>query len=137
MSALSSVVALLHGLLVGGAFAALVALLGIPVRLKSLFRLSVPVRALSLCAVAGALLGCWFSLTGVRLPLPPWSAALFALGCGVFVGMMAYALSEVLEVFPATVGSLRLGRAVALLLLALAVGKVAGSIWYWLNPAWQ
>ena len=30
MSAISSVVALLHGLLVGGAFAALVALLGIP-----------------------------------------------------------------------------------------------------------
>lgn len=137
MSALSALIALLHGLLVGGAFAALVALLGIPVRLKSLFRLPIPIRALSLCTVAGALLGCWFTLTEVRLPLPPWTAAVFALGCGVFVGMMAYALSEVLEVFPATVGSLHLGRGVALLLLALALGKMAGSICYWLNPAWQ
>jgi len=50
----------------------------------------------------------------------------------MFVGMLAAALTEVLNVFPITAKRLRMEASVGCLLTAVVLGKVAGSLFDWI-----
>jgi len=66
--------------------------------------------------------------------LPPWDwlilAAVFLEGA--FVGVLAMALTEVLNVMPILMRRTRLTKGLRWLILAFALGKVAGSLLYYL-----
>ena len=67
-----------------------------------------------------------------RLPPVPFLASAFALLTGVFVGVLAVALAEVLNVMPVMLRRSRLTQGLPWLLLAFALGKMAGSLVYFL-----
>ncbi|WDV47504.1 stage V sporulation protein AB [Clostridiaceae bacterium M8S5] len=62
-----------------------------------------------------------------RLILIPISFVL-----GIFIGLLASALAETLDVIPVMESKLKLGKYLVVTVIALAIGKVAGSFFYWL-----
>lgn len=66
--------------------------------------------------------------------LPPWDWFIMAVVFleGVFVGVLAMALTEVLNVMPILMRRTRLTNGLRWLILAFALGKVAGSLLYYL-----
>ncbi|MBD2846819.1 stage V sporulation protein AB [Paenibacillus sp. IB182496] len=55
---------------------------------------------------------------------------------GMFVGMLAAALTEVMNVLPILAKRLRIGHYLVALLLAMVLGKIAGSLFDWLVYQW-
>ena len=56
----------------------------------------------------------------------------YALCTGIFVGVLAMALTEVLNVLPILLRRTRLTKGLPWLILAFALGKVVGSLVYFL-----
>ena len=52
---------------------------------------------------------------------------------GMYVGMFLCALAEVLNIFPALTGRLKLAQAVKTMVFSLALGKTAGVLVYYLT----
>lgn len=130
------VVGFAGGVIVGSAFVALLIVLDLIPRLVQMTRANRRSAWFESGLLAGALY--WSSADffdwGMRLPegllLCP---AVFQ---GVFVGMFAAALTEVLNVLPIFAKRLRLKPYLFSLLLALVLGKMTGSLvdWLWLRP---
>ena len=96
--------------------------------------------------VAGAILGCLFSVYpdlikdfGGKMALaviPDWGVwgnvilAVFGIFAGMFVGCFAIAIAEMLNTIPIFTRRIRLGKGVGIVMLCLALGKTVGSLIY-------
>lgn len=80
----------------------------------------------------GGLFGTTAMFIDYRLPPIPFLAAAYALLTGIFVGVLAVALAEVLNVMPVMLRRSRLTKGLPWLLLAFALGKTVGSLVYFL-----
>ena len=124
------------GFTVGSAFIALLIVLDLIPRLVQLTR----AYRRSAWFESGILFGAvyWSSadLFDWGLSLPDEVLLLPAIFQGLFVGMFAAALTEVLNVLPILAKRLRLKPYLFSLLLALVLGKMTGSLadWLWLHP---
>lgn len=82
----------------------------------------------------GGTVGCLLSLfPAFRLPegmLGGWLIPLFGLCAGIFVGCQAVALAEILNVFPIMFRRIKLKEGLSYIMVAMALGKVAGSLFY-------
>ncbi len=58
--------------------------------------------------------------------------SLLGLGAGIFVGCQAMALAEILDMFPMLFRRLKLQTGISVMVLALALGKMAGALWYFI-----
>ncbi len=52
--------------------------------------------------------------------------------CGTFIGMLAAALTEVLNVLPILAKRVGVEGKIVVLLVALVLGKVIGSLFHWI-----
>lgn len=57
---------------------------------------------------------------------------LLGLGAGIFVGCQAMALAEILDMFPIMFRRMKLQIGISVLILALALGKMTGALWYFI-----
>ena len=64
----------------------------------------------------------------LSLPLPPWCGSAGLLLGGMFVGMLASALGEILEVVPVLMRRFRLGNVSTGMRFTMLLGKVLGAI---------
>ena len=82
--------------------------------------------------VLGGLFGTTTMFVDYRLP--PWWWLMIAVAAleGVFVGVLAMALTEVLNVMPILMRRTRLTKGLQWIILSFALGKVAGSLIYYL-----
>lgn len=120
---IEALIGLVGGVTLGLCVAPLWMMLQLPMRAADLLRL----KSMRLCAVAlacGATLGA-LNLRGV-LPLSCGVAAM-AVG-GVFVGMLAAALVEAVEVVPVLFDRLSITADMRYAAAALALGKAAGAV---------
>jgi len=131
LQALSALVGLAGGLAVGSGFVAFITVLDLIPRLAQIAgtRNSAPLEG---AVVAGVLFFTAADLWRAEFGLFAAAAAAVGLMCGVFVGMLAAALTEVLNVFPILAKRLRLQEQIHWLLMAMVLGKVAGSLFDWL-----
>ena len=98
--------------------------------------------------VLGTIIGNLYSLCDSRLQLylvrftanPIWTITMAgalvvaSLFCGMFVGCLALAIAEMLDSFPIFTRRIRLSKGTGILILSVAVGKLAGSFFYfWLE----
>ena len=83
---------------------------------------------------SGLGLTCLGSLFGVTLNLPVWTDAIVFMFCGAYLGILLMALAETLDLFPASLGKIVPSDAVKAVLIMLVIGKIAGSVLYWLFP---
>ncbi|HZG72864.1 MAG TPA: stage V sporulation protein AB, partial [Chondromyces sp.] len=88
------------GLAVGGGFVAFLAVLGIIPRLTQLTKTMKAIQHYEAAVIIGALAGCVASLWDFHFFFPSFVLAPIGLASGIFIGMLAAALTEVLNVFP-------------------------------------
>lgn len=131
-AALSIFVGLSGGIAVGAGFVAFLMVLDLIPRLVQLSR---SVRFLAHYEMAVILGAFFWTITDFF----EWGFPLFRLGAmfvglldGIFVGMLAAALTEVLNVIPILARRMGLNQYVVWLLLAMAAGKVIGSLFEWI-----
>lgn len=98
------------------------------------------------CIVAGAIIGCIFSVysdffaekfgkTALYF-IPQWGLysnlilMVFGIFAGMFVGCFAIAIAEMLDTIPIFTRRIRLGKGVGIVMLCLALGKTVGALIY-------
>ena len=87
--------------------------------------------ALENAVILGGIFGTVLALfEEIPFPLGKGFAVLFGGASGIFVGCLSVALAEVLNVFPILFRRTRLKTGLYLLVFAFALGKTAGSFYY-------
>lgn len=124
------------GFAVGSAFVALLIVLDLIPRLVQLTRAYRRSAVFESGILAGALYWSCSDLFDWTFKLPVYFLLLPSIFQGLFVGMFAAALTEVLNVIPILSKRLKLMPYLFSLLIAMVLGKVTGSLvdWLWLHP---
>lgn len=78
--------------------------------------------------ILGGTLGNVANLFVDHFPVTQLGIAIFGLGAGVYVGCLAMALAENLRVIPIFVRRLKMKEGLPIVLIAIALGKLAGTI---------
>ncbi|QAY66213.1 stage V sporulation protein AB [Paenibacillus protaetiae] len=87
--------------------------------------------------ICGSLYWTLADFFGWRTMLPgQWTLVLPGLFDGLFVGMLAAALTEVMNVLPILAKRLHLQKYTVGLVMAMVIGKTAGSLFDWLWFQW-
>jgi stage V sporulation protein AB len=116
------------GLVVAGGFLAFISLIGVVPRLASITKTAKYVTTYENSLIYGAFLGNLFSLYERTLPLGASALILPGLFGGIFVGCLAGALAEVVNVIPIFSRRIGLRKGIPYLVYALGIGKGLGSL---------
>ena len=120
------------GLLVSSGIFAFIAAIGIVPRMAWRTKTGRFIRLYEDIIVLGGVWGTTAMFVDYRLPSWDWLILATALLEGVFVGVLAMALTEVLNVMPILMRRTRLTKGLQWIILAFALGKVAGALVYYL-----
>ena len=136
MKAVLLAIGLAQGVAVGAAAMLVFSTLGVASQLSAITgtRGSIRLYGGAICLGMVALTTLYTAgLRGVKALLP----LLLPIGlcAGIYTGMVLSSLAEIIDIFPAVSGKLRLKGCVRLLVWALALGKTAGVLFYYLSPA--
>ncbi|MGG3470849.1 stage V sporulation protein AB [Neobacillus pocheonensis] len=123
---------LASGLAVGSGFVAFLTVLGVIPRLTQLTKTMKMIQHYEWAVVIGALSGVMASLQDPLIAISAYFLIPLGLTGGVFVGMLAAALTEVLNVLPILAKRIRLDGEIVILIMAIVLGKIFGSIFQWL-----
>ncbi|MGM8211665.1 stage V sporulation protein AB [Virgibacillus sp. W0430] len=120
------------GLAVGSGFVAVITVLGIIPRLIQLSKSEHLIKVYGACAILGTLFGTFLSFTSIALSFPVVVLIVWGVFHGAFNGMLAAALTEVLNVFPIIAKRLGINKYLLSLLMAVVFGKIFGSLFQWI-----
>lgn len=120
------------GLAVGGGFVAFLTVLGIIPRLIQLSKTEKLIKLYAACVIIGLEFGTYLSFTNNTLNESVILLVLWGLLHGIFNGMLAAALTEVLNVFPILYKRIGIDKYILWLLMAIVFGKIAGSLFQWI-----
>lgn len=120
------------GLAVGAGFVAFITVLGIIPRLIQLSKMESLLKVYSASVILGLMLGTYFSFANISLQQPVFALAIWGILHGIFNGMLAAALTEVLHVFPILSRRIRMENYLLFLLMAIVFGKICGSLFQWI-----
>jgi stage V sporulation protein AB len=122
---------LASGLAVGSGFVAFLTVLGIIPRLTQLSKTKKMIQHYEWAVVIGAITGVLASLRDPVLGSSVYFLIPLGLTGGIFYGMLAAALTEVLNVLPILAKRIRMDKEIIYLIMAIVFGKIAGSIFQW------
>jgi stage V sporulation protein AB len=125
-------IGLAGGLSVGAGYVAFLTVLGIIPRLTQLSKTMKKIKMYEWAVVLGAVAGTIAFLQEPHLHLPSFILIGFGLAGGTFVGMMAAGLTEVLNVWPILAKRIGVEEKIVILMMALALGKIVGSLFQWM-----
>lgn len=120
------------GLAVGSGLVAFLTVLGIIPRLTQLTKTKNYIRHYEWGVVIGAVTGSWCSLREPIFHLPSFLLIIVGIFSGVFIGLLAAALTEVLNVFPILAKRVGVAEKITYLLMAIVLGKISGSLFHWI-----
>jgi stage V sporulation protein AB len=126
------IIGLAGGLAVGGGFVAFLVVLDIIPRLVHLSRSYNSIHMYEGAVVTGVLVWSTMDFFNWQLKLSPICTGYVGLIAGCFVGMLAAALTEVINVLPIMAKRLGMDGYMMWLLSAMILGKVLGSLFEWL-----
>lgn len=128
---MNNLLGVLIGLVTGASMAVAVScvwvVLLIPARIQDRFRAASP-RILTGAICLGLMLSALGNGLGVSLRLPAWLGSLLILPSGMFVGMLASALGEILEVAPVMMRRFRLGDVSTGVRWVMTLAKGLGAV---------
>lgn len=127
-----SIIGFSSGVVIGAAFVALLTVLGVIPRLIQLSRSSHLVNVYGIAIICGVLFGTYLSFTPISLSMGNIYLIFWGLFHGIFNGMLAAALVEILNVFPLLSRRVGLEKHLFILLTALILGKIIGSLFQWI-----
>lgn len=120
------------GVLVGSAFAAFITLLDIIPRLAQISKTQKHIIIYQSSLIFAVVLATMLDLFEYSLNLNKFILIPFGFIMGGFVGLLASALAEVLNVMPILARRLKLRNYIMIVLISVAMGKVIGSLFHWL-----
>jgi stage V sporulation protein AB len=129
---LAAFIGLAGGIAVGSGVVAFLVVLDIIPRLAQLTRSFSKIHAYEAAVVLGSLLFTLVDFSDVHMHLFPLGAALVGLFAGCFVGLLAAALTEIVNVLPILAKRVGMDSYRVGLLMAMIFGKVFGSLFEWL-----
>lgn len=124
-------IGLASGLSVGLGFVAFLSVFGIIPRLTQLSKTMSKIPLYEWAVIFGAVSGVAASLRNPILGLAPYWLVPFGLAGGIFVGMVAAALTEVINVLPILAKRIGVEGKIVSLLMAIVLGKIFGSLFQW------
>ncbi|MDD3367933.1 MAG: stage V sporulation protein AB [Lachnospiraceae bacterium] len=94
------------------------------------------------CLILGALAGCIGSVFELKWGIGEHLISSMLLGvggffAGIFVGCLAMSIAEMLDSIPIFASRIKLKEGMSLVLLAVAMGKLTGSLLYFYNGIYQ
>jgi stage V sporulation protein AB len=128
---MSAFIGFAEGLAVGSGFVAFLTVLGIIPRLTQLTKTMKMIQFYEWAVVSGVIIWGTLSLNNYSLYLSPLVLIPLGLASGIFFGMLAAALTEVLNVFPILAKRIGIDGQIIILIMAIVLGKIAGSIFHW------
>ncbi|OXM88124.1 stage V sporulation protein AB [Paenibacillus rigui] len=121
------------GIAVGSGMVAFLVVLDIIPRLAQISRTYHLIRWYEGAVIGGSLFFTCTDFFDWSFSFFPMAAAFFGLFAGCFVGMLAGALTEVINVLPILAKRIGMGSYMIWLLMAMIFGKVLGSLLDWLH----
>ncbi|MBM7701659.1 stage V sporulation protein AB [Metabacillus iocasae] len=128
---LTALIGFAGGLAVGGGFVAFLTVLGVIPRLMQLTKTMKYIQAYEWAVISGAVLGGWAALHDYTWRFPTIVIIVVGLASGTFIGMLAAALTEVLNVLPILAKRIGIADKIVILLMAIVFGKIFGSLFHW------
>ncbi|SDW53613.1 stage V sporulation protein AB [Paenibacillus sp. PDC88] len=125
------VLGIASGIAVGSGVIALFIVLDMIPRLAQLTRSYDKAYAYEGAMIAGSFVGTVADLWNLKVYGLPIISIFVGLLCGIFIGLLAAALTEVLNVLPILAKRLGMKSYLFGLLMAMVFGKVAGSLFDW------
>lgn len=120
------------GLAVGAGFVAFLTVLGVIPRLTQLTKTMKYIYLYEWGVVLGAMAGGWIGLNETIFHFSNLFMIPIGLANGIFVGMLAAALTEVLNVWPILAKRIGVQEKLIILLTAIVFGKIFGSLFHWI-----
>jgi stage V sporulation protein AB len=120
------------GLATGAGYVAFITVLGVIPRLMSATKTTSSIHLYELSLVLGVVAGTLLHIFNVDLHWPAVTTAFVGLFSGLFIGMAAAALTEVLNVFPILARRAGVFANINILMMAVALGKMTGSLIQWI-----
>lgn len=117
------------GFVVAAGLFAFITLIGVLTRLAIRTNTANRILLYEDIVVLGAAIGNVVLLFEVRIPFGIVGLIIFGLFSGSFVGCLAVALEEVLQVFPVITYRIRLKAGIPIIVLSLAIGKGVGAFY--------
>lgn len=124
-------IGLSSGLAVGSGFVAFLSVLGIIPRLMQISKTIKKIHAYEWAVVIGALAGVIGSLRDIVFGISAYFLIPLGLTGGIFIGLLAAALTEVLNVLPILAKRIGMDGKLLSLLMAIVLGKIFGSLFQW------
>lgn len=122
------------GVVVAGGVFAFIAIIGVVPRLAQKTQTQDCVWIYEDAIMLGGIFGTIIMVTGLKLMFGNVVAAIYGLFAGMFVGCVAVSLAEILDVLPILTRRLSLKVGMAYFIVALAIGKLVGSLLYFIIP---
>lgn len=120
------------GIIIGGAFSALLTVLGIIARLIQLSKTWQMTHMYMIALLLGTIFGTFISFTYITWNQPLFITVIWGSIQGIFNGMLAAALIEILQAFPLLAKRVKMEKYLLLFITAIVLGKVFGSLYQWL-----
>ena len=121
------------GVVISGAVFAFITIIGVVPRLAQKTGTQHHIKIYESAIVVGGIFGALAGLFNFQLPIG-FFAPVLGLAVGIFYGVLAMSLAEVLNVIPILTRRGRVQRGMFYFVLAIAIGKLCGSLVYVLVP---
>lgn len=118
------------GMAIAAGVFALITKVGVIPQIADVTHTAAYVTTYEMAILAGALFGNYVTIFPISLTLPTWVMGIFGIFSGIFVGCLATALAESLNVTAIFTRRLRLHTGIAWIVLSMALGKIFGSLIY-------
>ncbi|MCL2704311.1 MAG: stage V sporulation protein AB [Defluviitaleaceae bacterium] len=122
------------GLVVSGAVFAFIAVVGIIPRLAHKSGTQRYIKFYEECIIAGGIFGAGSLAFNYKIPIGMLGNIITGLTYGVFLGCLAVCLAEILNVLPVLGRRAGLQKGLGFFIIALAAGKAAGALIYFIVP---
>ena len=116
------------GAVISGGLFDFIVMIGAVTRIIGKSHTSKHIRLYENVVIMGGVFGCIVSLYKITANLGMWLGAAFGLFSGVFLGCLVMSLTETLDGIPILNRRFKLSVGIQYIILALALGKFAGSL---------
>lgn len=124
------------GLVISGAVFAFIAVIGVVPRLAQKTKTTQFAKVYEEALILGGIMGASIDFLNFKLPMNAISVIIYSLSVGIFFGCIAVSLAEVLDVIPILTRRIRVSQGIFFFIMALALGKLTGSLLYFLIPGY-
>jgi stage V sporulation protein AB len=134
LSTLAMLWGLASGLVIATAFTSFITILGVIPRIATKLNIKEYYFALGNSVTAGVLVGSILYLFEPFIKMPTILTIVVSLCFGIFIGCLALAIAEVLDVMPILNRRVHFKRAISFFIIAFSFGKMLGAFCYWIFP---